>query len=329
MFPKLFVLGHNLTMAGSRTAVGPQRTTLPVIASAEARAIVDDAIRRYFRKRRSRVPAFVAETFSFRGAIELNTHALGHDLWRAPLNVLMAVPQLGLDAAATALKRTGRRGEARALKARELFFRTSVADAIERKIVVDLLELPYAGPGTPAFNDALAVEILADRRLKGALDILEGPWGEGERRRLDTLLTENLSIYLNARTAAGEMAGGAITLAAGGLLLHQMTPGMLALGPAVARAVSAKIAGTALALAAAGGVLVASAVISAFAGIVTDPLQHRLGLHQRRLVKLLDSLEVGFLGGDARFAVNDHYAARLLDVLDALAALLAHMKAVS
>jgi len=316
-------------MTDSRTAAGPQRTALPVIASAEARAIVDDAIRRYFRKRRARVPTFVAEAFSFRGAIELSTHALGHDLWRAPLNVLMAAPQLGLDAAAAALERAGRRREARALKARELFFRTSVADAIERKIVVDLLELPYIGPGAPTFNDALAVEILADSRLKGALGILEGPWGEGERQRLDALLTENLSIYLNARAAAGEMAGGAITLAAGGFFLHQLTPGMLALGPAVARAVSAKIAGTAWALAAGGGVLVASAVISAFSGIVTYPLQYRLGLHQRRLVKLLDSLEAGFLGGDARFAVNDRYAARLLDMLDALAAVLAHMKAVS
>ena len=67
--------------------------------------------------------------------------------------------------------------------------------------------------------------------------------------------------------------------------------------------------------------LAASAAISAFSGVVTDPLQRRLGLHQRRLIRLLDTLEAGFLGADARLAVREQYAVRLLDVLDALAAL--------
>lgn len=302
---------------------------LPAVDSALAQEIVGDAIRRYFQKRRGHIPGFVDAKFSLRGAIGLHAHALGHDLWRAPLNVLMAAPQLGINAAADILARRGRPREARALKSRELFFRTSVADAIERAIHVELLELPYAGPGTPSFHDALAVEILADKRLKGALGTLEGPWGEGERLRMDMLLMQNLSIYLNARTATGELAGALITLAAGGALLHQVTPGAIALGPALAKAVSAHVTGTAAAFLAGGGVIAASAAVSAFSGIVTDPLQRRLGLHQRRLVKLLDSLEAGFLGGDARLAVREQYAVRLLDMLDALAALLAHLRAFS
>ena len=302
---------------------------LPAIDSALARQIVEDAIRRYFRKRRSRVPGFVDETFSLKGAVDLHSHALGHDLWRAPLNMVMAAPQFGVTLAAGFLAKNGRRREAQALKSRELFFRTAVSDAIERRIMVGLLELPYGGSGEPSFHDALAVEILSDERLKGALGILEGPWGEGERRRMDALLTENLSIYLNARTATGELAGALVTLAAGGALLHQVTPGMVALGPALARAVAAKVTATTAAMIAGGSVLAASAVISAFSGIVTDPLQRKLGLHQRRLVKLLDSLEAGFLGGDPRLAVREQYAVRLLDVLDALAALAAHLRAVS
>lgn len=302
---------------------------LPTIDSALAREIVGDAVLRYFQKRRRRVPGFVDATFSLKGALGLHAHALGHDLWRAPLNVLLAGPQLGLNAAADVLARQGRLREARALRSRELFFRTSVADAIERAIHVELLELPYAGPGTTSFHDALAIEILADKRLEGALGILEGPWGEGERQRLDTLLMQNLSVYLNARTATGELAGALITLAAGGALLHQVTPGMVALGPAMARAVSAHVTGAAAAIFTGGGVLAASAAIAAFSGIVTDPLQRRLGLHQRRLIRLLDSLETGFLGGDPQLAAQEQYAARLLDMLDALAALVAHLRAVS
>lgn len=302
---------------------------LPAIDSALARRIVEDAIRRYFRARRNRVAPFVDTAFSLKGAIALHAQALGHDLWRAPLNVLMAGPQLGLNLAADMLDKSGRRRQAQQLRSRELFFRTSVADAIERQIMVDLLELPYAGPGTPSFKDALAVEILADKRLAGVLGILEGPWGEGERRRMDALLVENLSIYLNARTATGELAGALITLAAGGALVHQVTPGMIALGPALARAVSVKMAATQAAFVAGSGVLAASAAVSAFSGILTDPLQRRLGLHQRRLLKLLDLLEAGFLGADARLALRDQYAVRLLDLIDALSALVAHVRAVS
>ena len=42
---------------------------LPTLDSTLARVIVEDSIRSYFRKRRSRVPGFVARTFSFKGAL--------------------------------------------------------------------------------------------------------------------------------------------------------------------------------------------------------------------------------------------------------------------
>jgi hypothetical protein len=304
-------------------------SALPTIDSVLARQIVEDAIRRYFKKRRARVPGFVDATFSLSGAAKLHANALGHDLWRAPFNMIMAGPQLGLNLAADFLASRGRKREAEALKSRELFFRTSVADAVERAVMVELLELPYAGPGTPSFHDALAVEILSDKRLEGALAILEGPWGEGERSRMDALLAGNLSIYLNARTAAGELAGALVTLAAGGTFVHQVTPGMIALGPALARMAASRMGTSAAAALAGAGVLAASAAVSAFSGIVTDPLQKKLGLHQRRLLRLMDSLEAGFLGAGGRLAIAEQYAVRLLDVLDALAALVAHIRAVS
>jgi hypothetical protein len=54
---------------------------------------------------------------------------------------------------------------------------------------------------------------------------------------------------------------------------------------------------------------------------VTDPVQRRLGLHQRRLERLLDALEAGVRGsGPGRFQVRDHYVARLLDLFDVLGA---------
>ena len=78
---------------------------LPAIDSALARRIVENAIRRYFRARRKRIAAVVDETFSLTGAVDLHAGALGHDLWRAPLNMVMAGPQLALTLAADALEK--------------------------------------------------------------------------------------------------------------------------------------------------------------------------------------------------------------------------------
>lgn len=61
-------------------------------------------------------------------------------------------------------------------------------------------------------------------------------------------------------------------------------------------------------------------VLSPFAGIVTDPLQRRLGLHHRCLQRLTNALERQWVDGtDGAFVVRGHAAARLLDFLDLLA----------
>ncbi|MGZ6021097.1 MAG: DUF6635 family protein [Rhizomicrobium sp.] len=301
-------------------------TRLPALDSALARTIVEDSIRTYFRKRRSRVPGFVERTFSLSGALQTHRHALGHDLWRAPLNAALAGPQIGLNAVAGVLALAGQRETAERLKSRELFFRTTVTQEIERRLFVDLLELPYTAAGEPSFHDALAVEILGDSRLDGALGILNGPWGETQRLQMDDKLARQLAIYLNARGAAGEIVSAGVTMAAGGALLHQVTPGFLTLGPALAQVLGAKIGGAA-AFTVAGAVLAASATAAAFAGVVTDPIQSALGIHHLRLIALLDSLESAFLGGDARLAIPERYAARLIDLVDAIVTVASHMRA--
>jgi hypothetical protein len=304
----------------------PSRNKLPVLDSALARTIVEDSIRTYFRKRRSRVPGFVDRTLSFAGALQTHRNALGHDLWKAPLNAALAGPQIGLQAIAGAMAFAGRREAAERLKSRELFFRTSVTENIERRLFVDLLELPYTGEGEPSFHDALAVEILSDHRLDGALGILNGPWGENQRYQMDEKLEQRLASYLNARGAAGELVSAGVTMAAGGVMLKQLTPGFLTLGPALAQVLGAKIGGIA-AFTAAGTVLVASATAAAFAGIVTDPIQRALGIHHLRLIGLLDSLEAAFLGGDSRLAIPEQYAARLIDLVDVIVTVTSRMRA--
>ena len=67
------------------------------------------------------------------------------------------------------------------------------------------------------------------------------------------------------------------------------------------------------------GLALAFSVLSAFAGVVADPVQRRLGRHRRLLERLVAALGHSLRGGDpGRFAVRDHWIARLLDVVDLL-----------
>jgi hypothetical protein len=69
------------------------------------------------------------------------------------------------------------------------------------------------------------------------------------------------------------------------------------------------------------GFLAIGTVLAAFAGIVADPVQRRLGIHQRRLRRMIDALEQQMLDPAAPgYAVRDRYVARLLDAFDLIAA---------
>ena len=71
-----------------------------------------------------------------------------------------------------------------------------------------------------------------------------------------------------------------------------------------------------------GGLLALTSVASAFAGIIADPVQKSLGLHQRRLRRLIDAVEKQWSSEheDAEFVAHDPYVARLMDVFDVLSA---------
>jgi len=61
-------------------------------------------------------------------------------------------------------------------------------------------------------------------------------------------------------------------------------------------------------------------VVAAFAGVLADPVQSRLGIHRRRLERLLDTVEEECLGrGEKPFVAREHFLARMLDLGDVLA----------
>ena len=309
------------------------------------RQIVDDGVRRYFADRRQRIMPFVDRNFSLRGSISLHRAAVGWDIARAPLNLAMAGPQMGLLVASHAARKLGASRLAAELSSKRLVVHTAVGKELTWRLHADLLELPYRSGDRVASRDALAETILSDPRVAAALaPALEALGSRGDdpalRRRLEAAMVE----YTRTRAAATEITTTLLSLSAGALALRKLTPGAITLGPTLASAIAQRAAVLAFPFGGAlgslwytlfpvapsavlvagltGGLFAASTVASAFAGILADPVQRRLGLHQRRLRRLLDALERQMNDPAAPgFVVHDHYVARLLDLFDVASAL--------
>ncbi|HEU0223084.1 MAG TPA: DUF6635 family protein [Paracoccaceae bacterium] len=309
----------------------------------EAAEIVERAARRYFARRRERVPGFVARHFGFRGSARIHAHAIGWDLGRAPLNVALALPHVLTRLGALLARRAGFGRPAAWLASRQVLRETAVAREIQRLIMTELLELPFEdADGQRHQRDALAEAILADPAVTELLvDAAEAAASRADDPAFRARLTASLTEYAGTRSAAAEITTALFTIGAGAALFHQATPGMIALGPTLAATLAqgaaiasfplgatlggvyyglfpatssaALLVGTTAAL---GGL---AAVVTTFSGLLADPVQKALGLHERRLLRLIDSLERQFVTETAPgFAAHEHYVARLLDLADVL-----------
>ncbi len=312
---------------------------LPQLDRGTARDIVASGIRRYIADRRARIPGFVDRHFSLKGSLDLHRHALGYDLVRAPINVAASLATAGKNLSAFALRRAGHTQLARKLGAIDLFLATDVGREIEWRIRTDLLELPAALGSRRSERDALAEAILGDARLGAhigaVLQAIRARAGDAEFRRQ---IEDAMAGYAGSRAAAADVVASLFSAAIGFAAYHQFTPGMATLSGAVASAVAHKAAASGLLLGPwlgklwyggvavsappliyAGvfaGMLVPLAALTAFAGIVADPVQRAFGVHSRRLETMIDVLELNLLGDDARLVARDHYVARVFDILD-------------
>jgi len=270
---------------------------------------MENGIRRYMAARRQRVPDFVDRHFSFRGSLAIHRIAFGWDMLRAPANLLLVGPHAAMKAFGLLAGKLGYHRIARKIEGRNLLLRTDVSRRIEGLVLTELFELPTG-------------------------------WRD-DHAAFRTRLAEAISTYVSARAAASGITVSLLTLSTGALILRQLTPGAVTLGPALAAMVARHAAISAFPLGAGlgrfwyatfpiapsatlvagltGGLMIAAACVAAFAGLATDPIQRRLGLHTRRLHRMLDAVEHQMLDPAAPgFAVHDHYVARLLDLFDLL-----------
>jgi hypothetical protein len=317
----------------------------PALDRATALAAVNEGARAYFAARRAKVDEFVDAHFSLRGTLALHRAAVGWDLLKAPLNLTLAAPQIAMHVGAKAAAKLKAPRVASALN-RQIILQTAVAREIEWLLHTEFLELPAAQPGRESRRDALSDAILANADVEQALSaaLVEiGRHGDDPafRRRLHAAMDE----YGMTRSAAAEVTTGLLNLGVGALAANKLTPGAATLGPALAGLMAHQTAVSAFPLGAwlgsawyglfpalpsaglvmgmTGGLMVASTTFAAFAGVVSDPIQRALGLHRKRLTRMVDALERQFTDETAPgFSAHDQYVARLLDLFDIVSAAL-------
>ena len=306
----------------------------------EPELAVERAIAAYIKARKEKVPDFVKEHFSFRGAVKLNRKAFGSDLYKVPLNVAWTIPYITLRASSAVMRRVGLKKFPSRVERLPVGFETRVQKEITWLIFTELLEIPYAQDKRKSEEDALLEEILNQPEISSLfIEVLSQIYSKSKDPRFRPALEKNLMEYSRSRTAASELAGNIISLSTGASVFGQMTPGALSVGGGLAAAIAQQTAisnfilgptagslyyaifpasaSMGLVIASTGAVMAALATLTSFSGIITDPIQYKLGLHQKRLNRLIDCLDKELRGfGDSKLKIRDQYVARVFDLVD-------------
>ncbi len=303
---------------------------------------INRAIDKYIESRHAKIAEFVKKHFSVKGALKIHKKALGSDLYKGPMNISWSVPYTILKATSAILKKTGNKKFPTLFKKLPRGFETNVQKEVKWLIYTELLEFPFSEGKRKSDKDAFLEAILGQPEIATLLvEQLSVIGQKSNNPKFRHRLVENLHEYAGGRTAAADLAGTIITLSIGATLFKQMTPGAMATGTAVATAVAHHAAvsnfvlgstlgslwygifpvtaSMGLIIATTGMIMAAMSLVTSFAGIITDPIQTRLGIHQRRLRKFIDCIEKELKGsGESKFEIKDLYIARVFDILDIL-----------
>ncbi|MDO9524326.1 MAG: hypothetical protein Q7J57_02105 [Gemmobacter sp.] len=286
---------------------------------------------------RDSVDAFVQRHFTWPGTLHLHGAALGLDILRAPVNVVLSPILVLIRMAAWICRKLRMARVADWLLARRLLLRTAVSARVEAAILKELLDVPLpSGTGIPD-RASMSRAILAAPRFR---EMIRSHGTVAEARATADRIVGAVGDYTATRSSIAEFTTGLVTLAIGAIVFQALTPGMISMAPGLAEAVSqgSAIADFPLGATLGGvwygvfpvgpspgliavtvvGLMLVGSVIAAFAGIFADPLQARLGIHQRRLMRLFETLDAEMGGARNKpFGAQEHLLPRTFDLWDA------------
>lgn len=326
--------GLHIHLPEDTSAVMPEVTPPEQsISDAEVEQAIRAGIARYFDDCRARVPAFIDRHFHYPGAIATNRMALGWDMVRAPLNLLWA-PVYALACLVRILvpQRTGLRWLHAVARRVPAGLTTRVQEHISALILVDLLNDGRNGPLLEQYLVEALEEVYA-RHNREPVD------HQRFRELIEPLFAETLSQYRVTRTASADITSNLTCTVLGAFAFQKFTPGGIGLGLVLATMLAKTLAARDFILGETIGhwyygwfppepslattamvILAVMALLSAFAalsGMIFDPVQAAVGLHRRRLHKLLDHLQRDLTRNtQSSFRPKDQFVARIMDAFD-------------
>jgi len=289
----------------------------------------------YFSERRVLIDHFVDHHLTWPGTLCLHRAAFGFDLLRAPVNVALSPVLVLARVMAWVCRRLNLPRLAGWLGRRRILLRTRVSARIEAAILTDLLDVPLLSGADAYDRQALSFSILSAPRFR------EIAFSQRvEVRALASRILDAIGEYTGTRSAMAEFTTALFTLMLGAIAFQALTPGMISIAPGVAEAISRSMAvanfpfgktlgelwfgvfpiapAPWLVAATVTGIILLGSMSAAFAGLIADPVQVRRGIHRRRLLRLVDTLEAEMIGADSKpFVAREHYFVRLMDVFDA------------
>lgn len=297
-----------------------------------ARAIAEGS-KRYFRHCRERIPDFVNRHFAYPGAIQTNRVALGWDLLPAPLNLFWA-PFYALICVLRYFAGKSQRfdGVHNILSCVPAGLTTKVQKNISSLVINELL---MHSSNQYSIRDHIIEELetLYQSHNPGIVT------HQQFQLTVEPLVNEALIQYQVTRTASADITNTLSCAVLGAFAFKKFTPGGIGMGIVLASIIAKEAAvrefifgktigaiyyawfppepSVTLLSVSTLAVMAVLSAIAAFSGILTDPIQARMGLHQRRLRKLANHLEKDFqFKTGSSFRPKDQFVARILDAFD-------------
>lgn len=303
----------------------------------QASRIINKAITsgasRYIQGCESRIDDFVSHHYSFRGALKLHGHAVGWDLIRVPINIIWSVANVALALIGALAGWVGLNRLKAWIKQCPPGLETDMDRQISWLIITELLQLPYEDRGRRHENDALMEEVIKDPSLQLLLDKkLEAFVSPSMQPDFENKLKAKLREYSATRIGSADLSGNAVLLITSKIATGQAAFGTLGAGTAASAAIAKSVAvskfwlgstigsyyyayvpvaaSLRLLIAVTAFIAVILAFVSTFIGVLTDPLQAKLGIHRRRLLKLIAAIDEDLQGkGESNFELREKYMA--------------------
>ncbi|MEX1668177.1 DUF6635 family protein [Zhongshania guokunii] len=299
----------------------------------EIEEAVSQAAARYFDECRQRVPSFVRRHFTYPGAVALNRVALGWDMLRAPLNLFWA-PLYSLISLLhyVCAKQVRLAGVSRLLARVPAGFATKVQAQISALVMDELLNCG-------GDDNALERHLLASLQQVYLRHNHEASSEQRFAQIIEPLLDDALTQYQLTRTASADITNSLSCTVLGAFAFQKFTPGGIGVAALLASLLATELASRnfvfgetlgrwyygvfppepnlSLTLAMLASIMALLAAFAAFSGVITDPVQAFMGLHRRRLMKMLDHLQQDFKEKrSGSFRPKDQFVARIMDGFD-------------